>query len=117
MTRDYYIEKNQIKLTQISLIEKLSEERLFILLQVNQEISNNYLWGKIIDKNEKNEIIRVMDKYKNLLTIEKYNNNIKLGQYFIFTDFITSNNKIILKEDDSFCYYSSKNYIFLIKYD
>ena len=111
---DYYLEGEEIKLTEISLIEKLSEEKLFILLQEKEEIGNNYLWGKIIEKDQNNKIIRIMDHNKRVLTIKKYNNDIKLGQYFIFSNFSIENNIITLKEDqdDSFYYYSSEELFF-----
>lgn len=114
---DYYLEENNIKLTQISLIEKLSEEKLFILLQEKERIFRDYLWGKIIEKDEKNKVIRIMDKNKDLLTMEKYNDNIKLGQYFIFSNFVIDNNMIKLKEDkdDSFYYYSGEELYFSTK--
>ena len=110
----YYLEDNNIKLTKMSLIEKLSEEKLFILLQEKEKIFRDYLWGKIIEKDEKNKIIRIMDKNKGLLTLEKYNDNIKLGQYFIFSNYIIDNNILKLKEDkdDSFYYYSSQELYF-----
>ena len=63
---DYYLEEKNIKLTQISLIEKLSEEKLFILLQEKEEISKNYFWGKIIEKDKKSKIIRIMNNNKNI---------------------------------------------------
>ena len=111
---DYYIDGKNIKLTQISLIEKLSEEKLFILLQEKEEISNNYLWGKIIEKDKKNKIIRMMTNNKELFTFEKYNNDLKLGQYFIFSNYSIDNNIIKLKEDndDSFYYYSGEELFF-----
>ena len=111
---DYYIDGKNIKLTQISLIEKLSEEKLFILLQEKEEISNNYLWGKIIEKDTKNKIIRMMTNNKELFTFEKYNNDLKLGQYFIFSNYSIDNNIIKLKEynDNSFYYYSGEELYF-----
>ena len=111
---DYYLDNKCIKLTPISLIEKLSEEKLFILLQEKKEIFKHYLWGKIIEMDKKNKIIRVMDKETKLLTLEKYDNDIKLGQYFIFSDYIIDENIIKLKQsnDDSFYYYSSQELYF-----
>ena len=111
---NYYVEDKNIKLTQISLIEKLSEEKLFILLQEKEEISNNYLWGKIIEKDEKNKKIRIMDKNTRLFTIENYNKGVKLGQFFIFSNYSIDGNIITLKEekDDSFYYYSSQELYF-----
>ncbi len=111
---NYYLEQNNIKLTQISIIEKLSDEKLFILLQEKEKISKDYLWGKIIEKDEKNKIIRIMDKNRNLLTMEKYNNDNKLGQYFIFSNYIIENNIVKLKDDkdDSFYYYSNEELYF-----
>ena len=117
--KDFYFEENKIKLSQISLIEKLSEEKLFILLEKNKELSEGYLWGKIIEKDKKNKIIRIMNNNKNILTIENYNNNIKLGQYFIFSKYIMHNDTIKLEEDqyDSFCYYSSEELYYSNKID
>ena len=111
---DYCLDGKNIKLTKISLIEKLSEEKLFILLQEKEEISNNYLWGKIVEKDTKNKIMRILSNNKELFTFEKYNNNLKLGQYFIFSNYSIDNNIITLKEDndDSFCYYSGEELYF-----
>ena len=114
---DYYLEEKNIKLTQISLIDKLSEEKLFILLQEKEEISKNYFWGKIIEKDKKNNIIRIMNNNKNIFQLEKYNNELKLGQYLIFSYFDINNNKISIKEDidGSFYYYSSEELYFSSK--
>ena len=111
---DYYIEDKSIKLSHISLIEKLSDEKLFILLEEKKQISQNYLWGKIIEKDRKNKIIRIMDKDTKLLTLEKYDDDLKLGQYFIFSDYIIDNNIIKLKDnkDDSSYYYSNQELYF-----
>ena len=111
---DYYLKEKNIKLTQISLIEKLSEEKIFILLQEKEEISKNYFWGKIIEKDQKNKIIRIMNKNKNIFQLEKYKNEVRLGQYFIFSYFNINNDKISLKEDsdDSYYYYSNEELYF-----
>ena len=111
---DYYIEEENINLTQISFIEKLNDEKLFIILQEKPEISKNYLWGNIIEKDEKNKKIKIMDSKKDILTIGKYNDKIKLGQYFIFSNY-TNKDKIIEFEEDkknSFTYYSSQDLYF-----
>ena len=109
---DYYIENNRIKLTPISLIEKLSEEKLFILLQEKKEIFQHYLWGKIIENDRKNEIIRIMDKDTNLLTLGKYDNDVKLGQYFIFSNYKIDENIIKLGDNKDNSYYSNQELYF-----
>ena len=111
---DYYIEEKYINLTKISFIEKLNEEKLFIILQEKPEISKKYLWGKIIEKDEKNKIIKIMDSKKEILTIGKYNDKIKLGQYFIFSNYTNIDKIIEFEEDkkDSSPYYSSQDLYF-----
>ena len=111
---DYYIEENKINLTKISFIEKLTDEKLFVLLQEKEEISKKYLWGKIVEKDEKNQVIYIMDNNKQLLKIGSYNEKIKLGQYFIFSNYTKKDNIIELKENkkDSFIYYSSQDLYF-----
>ena len=42
-----------------------------------------------------------MNNNKNILTIENYNNNIKLGQYFIFSIIMTRKNTIYLSNSKS----------------
>ena len=46
--------------------------------------------------------------------MEKYNNDNKLGQYFIFSNYIIENNIVKLKDDkdDSFYYYSNEELYF-----
>ena len=48
--------KKFITLTNLSFIEAIDDENLFILLENQKYISNKYLWGKIIEKDEKNKI-------------------------------------------------------------
>lgn len=44
LINDYYLDKEKnIKLSPMSIIEKLSDEKLFILLENNEEISNKFL--------------------------------------------------------------------------
>ena len=110
---DYYVEGKNIKLTQLSLIVILSEEKLLVLLQEKTEIGNNYLWGKIIEKDEQNKIIRIMTSNTKILTFEKYNNNIKLGQYAIFSKFKIESNYIKLEDDiDDYSFFSSEELYF-----
>ena len=111
---DYYIEEDKINLTKISFIEKLTDEKLFVVLQEKEEISKKYLWGKIVEKDEKNQVINIMDNNKQLLKIGSYNEKIKLGQYFIFSNYTKKDNIIELNEnhEDSFTYYSSQELYF-----
>ena len=111
---NFYFEKNNsrsIEFSQITLIEKMTDETLFILLEKHKEINNLYLWGKIIEKDEINKIIRIMDKDKNLYKLEDYKDEICLGQYFIFSNYNIDNNIIKLNKN-SFSYFSSQDLYF-----
>ena len=108
---DLSFSKKIIKLTKWSFIEVISGEHLFILLENQKEISDKFLWGKIIEKDEKNEIIKVMDGDKNILKFQKYMKNVELGQYFLFSNYIIKNN-IIELNDNSFSYFSEQDLYF-----
>ena len=108
------MEKNDsrnIELNQITLIEKMTDENLFILLENHEDISHQYFWGKIIGKDKINKIIRIMDKDQNLYKLENYKDEICLGQYFIFSNHNIDNNVIKLNKN-SFSYFSSQELYF-----
>ena len=80
---NFYFEKDnsrRIEFSQITLIEKMTDENLFILLEKHKDISHQYFWGKIIEKDEIKKIVRIMDKDKNLYQLEDYKDEICLGQ-------------------------------------
>ena len=111
---NFYFENNnskRIKFSQITLIEKMTDENLFILLEKHKEINHPYFWGKIIGKDEINKIIRIMDKDKNVYKLEDYKEEICLGQYFIFSNYNIDNN-IIRLNNNSFSYFSSQELYF-----
>ncbi len=111
---NFYFENNnskRIKFSQITLIEKMTDENLFILLEKQKEINHQYFWGKIIGKDEINKIIRIMDKDKNVYKLEDYKEEICLGQYFIFSNYNIDNN-IIKLNNNSFSYFSSQELYF-----
>ena len=87
---DYYLETEnngeKIILSKLSFVEKLSNEKLFTLLENKEKLSEKYLWGKIISIDEKNKekIISVLDRKKRILKIENYTNGMELGKYFLF---------------------------------
>ena len=111
---NFYLEKNDsrnIELNQITLIEKMTDENLFILLENHEDISHQYFWGKIIGKDKINKIIRIMDKDQNLYKLENYKDEICLGQYFIFSNYNIDNNVIKLIKN-SFSYFSSQELYF-----
>lgn len=111
---NFYFEKNNsrsIEFSQITLIEKMTDENLFIFLEKHREINNPYLWGKIIEKDEINKKIRIMDKDKNIYKLEDYKDEMCLGQYFIFSNYNIDNNKIKLNKN-SFSYFSTQELYF-----
>jgi len=91
---DYYLEtennNNKIILSKLSFVEKLSDEKLFILLENKEELSKKYLWGKIIsiDEKSKKKITSVLDSKKRILKIENFTNEMELGKYFLFLTII-----------------------------
>ena len=114
LINDYYLENDKlIKLSPISIIEKLTDEKLFILLENNQEISNKYLWGKILAIDTINKIIIIMDQNRNVLKIKNIKNDIKLGQFCLFSNYIINiETNVISLNKDSFCYFSSQEIYF-----
>ena len=108
---EFTFSKKIIKLTKLCFIEIMNGENLFILLENQKEISDKFLWGKIIEKDEKNEMIKVMDGNKRILKFQKYMENAELGQYFLFSNYIIKNN-IIELNDNSFSYFSEQELYF-----
>ena len=118
---NYYVENDKnnisdktIQFNELTLIEKVNEENLFILLENNEEISNKYFWGKIVEKDEKNKTIKIMNNNKKLLQLQEYNDKICLGQYCVFSNYYIKNN-IIKLDHNSFTYFSSQDLYFSTK--
>ena len=110
-----------IGLTLISLLTKLTEEDLFVLLENNINIimQNKYLIGKVFETSyrKKETVIVLLDENKKLfkLITENYN-DIKLCQLSLITNY-----NILSKEDEvpiiketqtSFTYFTSQNIYF-----
>ena len=110
-----------IGLTLISLLTKLTEEDLFVLLENNINIimQNKYLIGKVFETSyrKKETVIVLLDENKKLfkLITENYN-DIKLCQLCLITNY-----NILSKEDEipiiketqtSFTYFTSQNIYF-----
>ena len=114
LINDYYLENDKlIKLSPISIIEKLTDEKLFILLENNQEISNKYLWVKILAIDTINKIVIIMNQNRNILKINNIKNDIKLGQFCLFSNYIINiETNVISLNKDSFCYFSSQEIYF-----
>jgi hypothetical protein len=98
---DYYLVNTKIEPTKLTLIEKLTDENLFFILQEYKEIGKKYLWGKII--NIDNEILTLMDNKMNIIKIKNNKEKVKLGQFFLFAKY-----KIINKETNEIIF--DKNY-------
>ena len=110
---EYYLEKNNIILSPLSIIEKLSDEKLFIFFEKRGNTYNKLLWGKILEIKEDNKIVILMDKNKNILKFNNINNyEIKLGQYFIFSDYIINKENEIILNKSSFIYFSNQDIYF-----
>ena len=118
---NYYVENDKnnisdktIQFNELTLIEKMNEENLFILLENNEEISDKYFWGKIVEKDEENKTIKIMNNNKKLLQLQEYNDKICLGQYCVFSNYYIKNN-IIKLDHNSFTYFSSQDLYFSTK--
>ena len=103
--------KKFIILTELSFIEEMDEENLFVLLENQKNISNKYLWGKIIEKDELHKIIKFMDNQQRIFKFKKYIKNVELGQYCLFSNCIIKDNYIELN-GDSFSYFTKQNLYF-----
>ena len=103
--------KKFIILTELSFIEEMDEENLFVLLENQKNISNKYLWGKIIEKDELHKIIKFMDNRQRIFKFKKYIKNVELGQYCLFSNCIIKDNYIELN-GDSFSYFTKQNLYF-----
>jgi hypothetical protein len=117
LINEYDLENKNIILSPLSIIEKLNDEKLFFFLENNEKINNKLLWGKILEIDIDNKIVILMDKDKNILKFQNTNNyDIKLGQFFIFSNYIIDKktNEITLNKD-SFFYFSSQDVYFSTK--
>ena len=114
LINDYKIEDIKIILSKISIIEKLTEEKLFFILENFNEIGDKFLWGKLLEINEKEKNYIIMDKNKNILTLQNLkNNDIKLGQFFLISGYIIDKEKnLVFVNEDSFSYFSSQELYF-----
>ncbi len=107
----YHTSKKLITLTKLSFLESMDDENLFILLENQKNISNKYLWGKIIEKDEKFKIIKFMNSQQRILKFKKYSKKVEIGQYCLFSNYIIKNDIIELNEN-SYSYFSKQNLYF-----
>ena len=111
---DYYLENNNIKPTQLTIVEKLSDENLFYILQEYAEISKKYLWGKIIDIDLEKNLLILMDNNMKIYEIKNDEEKGKFGQFFLFSKFKIVDEKTNEIEIDKnyFFYFSSQEVYF-----
>ena len=114
----FSIIKDKIELTPFSFIETLSDEKLFLLIQNNNELKSKYFYGKIVDIDEYHKIIYILNSKKQLFIMNISNYNVKLGQLCLISNYeIIQNEKYrkypfinLLK--NSFIYFSNQNIYF-----
>ena len=134
---NYYYDNNNIELTKISLVEKLTEEDLVIIIENNENLKNIFFLGKIIEistdiiilvSNEKKLYKLVKRKVKKInkdfedtktnkeIFDKLKKNEIKIGQLFLITNYKEENyeNNIIILEttNNSFIYFSNQDIYF-----
>ena len=113
---DYYSEKdtNIIEPTKITIFEKLTEENLFFILQKYDKINEKYLWGKIIYIDENNKSLIIMDNKTIIYEIKNIKEDIKLGQFFFFSNYkiIDKTENEIALDKNAFTYFSSQDIYF-----
>ena len=116
LINDYTSEQEQsnINLSLISIVEKLTDEKLFYILENDKRIKNNiYLWGKVLEVSKDNKNVIIMNNNKQILKFINHNNNdIKIGQFFLFSDYNIDNENNITLNKDSFYYFSSQEVYF-----
>ena len=130
---NYYNDDKNIGLTPITMLNKLTEENLFFLLEKNVEIKSAIFTGKIVEITQIKSIIIsntiivkfiLLNNEKKLYEIEykgnkkKENNynNIKIGQLILINDYKISEFQdklpVIEIQDNSFIYFSEQNLYF-----
>ena len=119
----YYVNNNDIKLIIFSLVVKLTEENLIILLESNKELKKSIFFGKIIEINpsHKNlhEIILLNNEKKIFKKTIDANIDVKLGQLYLISQYSIDKieNKIysISETCKSFVYHTSQDIYFSTK--
>ena len=120
---NYYEDNNNTIIPNlITYIEKLTDEKLLLLLEKNRNIYKEYFIGKIVEIQitfKSNKRITLLDDNKNIFEIIKKDeeHNIKLGQIILVTNYKilnTTTNKfpVINVNDKSFFYLTSQNIYF-----
>ena len=89
LINDYYLEKKtkNIEPTKITIIEKLTDENLFYVLQNYSEIAKKYIWGKIVDIDENKKKLTLLDNNSTIYEIKNIKNEVKFGQFFLFSKY------------------------------
>ena len=111
--------QNKIELTPFSLIEKLSDEKLFLLIQNNHDLKSKYFYGKIVEINDYLKIIYIINNKKKLFTMNISNYEVKIGQFCLISNYEIIENKenkkypFINLLKNSFIYFSNQNIYFI----
>ena len=107
-------EQININLSLISIVEKLTDENLFYILENDKRIKNSiYLWGKVLEVSKDNKNAIIMNNNKEILKFNNYNNiDIKIGQFFLFSNYIIDKENNITLNKGSFYYFSSQEVYF-----
>ena len=119
----YYVNNNDIELILFSLVEKLTEENLIILLESNKDLKKGIFLGKIIEINPShkhlNEIILLNDEKKLFKKTIDANIDVKLGQLYLISHYSIDNTKnkidLISETSKSFVYRTSQDIYFSTK--
>lgn len=118
---NYYEYKSTIELNLISHVENLTEEKLFMLLEKNENLKKKFFIGKIVEINTSEYNIILLNQEKKLFVKNKMKILIKsgklgLGQLLIITNYIIAsyenNISIIDETNKSFVYYSNQDLYF-----
>ena len=118
LINDYISEQEQeqinINLSLISIVEKLTDENLFYILENDKRIKNSiYLWGKVLEVSKDNKNAIIMNNNKEILKFINNNNiDIKIGQFFLFSNYIIDKENNITLNKGSFYYFSSQEVYF-----
>ena len=111
--------ENKIELTSFSLIEKLSDEKLFLLIQNNHDLKSKYFYGKIVEIDDYLKKIYLINHKKKLFIMNISNYEVKLGQFCLISNYEIIENKdknnkypFINLLKNSFIYFSNQNIYF-----
>mgnify|MGYP006873030020 CR=1 FL=1 len=115
---NFCVDEDEIKLTKISLLFKLTQENLFFLLEKRNILKGTYFFGKVVEINQINIYSIILSDFKQLFILPLTEIKISdLGQLIFISKYIIHQEKnlslpILRIDKDSFIFLSEQNLYF-----